>query len=225
MVDRRKAAGLDIRMPGKPGVLPSDDLVRMLDDLGVPDGMPFLIDDGGALASCAHVNAYLLAAVRQGGLDLGQIARFHSYSLARALRFVRLNRATTMAAEKGTPVDDWIADHGLPMVDLTAATRDDLVAYKAARTQEVKAATWNNDLSSLSGFFDYAVRTGWIDRNPIPRWGSQRRNTLAVKHHTVFEVLGTYDQLAHAKHVFATTPEAIEHAKKHLLRSQPSHHD
>ena len=45
------------------------------------------------------------------------------------------------------------------------------------------------------------------------------------EHNTVFQVLGTYEHLAHEGHVFATTPEAIDHAKRHLLRTEPSHHD
>lgn len=38
------------------------------------------------------------------------------------------------------------------------------------------------------------------------------------EHDTVFEVLGTYRHLSHARHVFATTPQAIEHAVMHLQR-------
>ena len=36
------------------------------------------------------------------------------------------------------------------------------------------------------------------------------------EHDSIFEVLGVYDELSHRGHVFATTPEAIEHAKTHL---------
>jgi len=38
------------------------------------------------------------------------------------------------------------------------------------------------------------------------------------EHHNVFQVLGIYDRLAHEGHVFATTPEAIAHARRHLAR-------
>jgi SulP family sulfate permease len=41
-------------------------------------------------------------------------------------------------------------------------------------------------------------------------------------HEEVFRVLGVYDELAHEKHVFATTPEAIAHAREHLAKT--SHH-
>lgn len=38
------------------------------------------------------------------------------------------------------------------------------------------------------------------------------------EHSNLFQVLGVYDHLAHERHVFATTPEAIEHAYRHLSR-------
>lgn len=41
-------------------------------------------------------------------------------------------------------------------------------------------------------------------------------------HEEVFRVLGVYDELAHEKHVFATTPAAIAHAREHLAKV--SHH-
>jgi MFS superfamily sulfate permease-like transporter len=37
-------------------------------------------------------------------------------------------------------------------------------------------------------------------------------------HDPVFSALGVYDELAHEKHVFATTPQAIAHAREHLRR-------
>jgi SulP family sulfate permease len=38
------------------------------------------------------------------------------------------------------------------------------------------------------------------------------------EHDTVFTTLGVYEHLAHERHVFATTPEAIEHARRHVAR-------
>ena len=38
------------------------------------------------------------------------------------------------------------------------------------------------------------------------------------EHVQVLERLGVYDELAHERHVFATTPEAIEHARAHARR-------
>jgi len=37
-------------------------------------------------------------------------------------------------------------------------------------------------------------------------------------HHNIFKVLGVYQHLAHENHIFATTPEAIEHAHQHVKR-------
>jgi len=38
-------------------------------------------------------------------------------------------------------------------------------------------------------------------------------------HDTIFSTLGVYEHLAHEAHVFATTPDAIEHARRHLART------
>ncbi len=40
------------------------------------------------------------------------------------------------------------------------------------------------------------------------------------EHRSIFNVMGVYRHLAHAKHVFATTPEAIAHAHVHLQRAR-----
>lgn len=45
---------------------------------------------------------------------------------------------------------------------------------------------------------------------------------IRPEHDTVFRELGTYRQLAHEGHVFATTPAAIAHARKHLVRQGES---
>lgn len=48
------------------------------------------------------------------------------------------------------------------------------------------------------------------------------------EHHSIFTALGVYEQLAHAGHVFVTTPEAIEHAAQHVSRTgarTPQHPD
>ncbi len=36
------------------------------------------------------------------------------------------------------------------------------------------------------------------------------------EHHSIFTALGVYDHLAHERHIFSTTPEAIAHAYTHL---------
>jgi len=40
------------------------------------------------------------------------------------------------------------------------------------------------------------------------------------EHHSIFDVLGVYRTLANEGHVFATTPEAISHARQHLGAAQ-----
>ncbi|WP_166870275.1 integrase [Salinibacterium sp. ZJ450] len=64
-------------------------------------------------------------------------------------------------------------------VDLSATKREDLVDYKDIRRPRLAAGSWNNELAILSSFFDYALKAGWVDQNPVPRWGSRQRSTLA----------------------------------------------
>jgi SulP family sulfate permease len=45
-------------------------------------------------------------------------------------------------------------------------------------------------------------------------------------HQKVLHRLGVYEQLAHERHLFATTPEAITHARLHAARREsPEHHE
>jgi SulP family sulfate permease len=51
---------------------------------------------------------------------------------------------------------------------------------------------------------------------------------IAPQHEKVLRELGVYDELAHQRHVFTTTPEAIAHARIHAARlaHEPvPHHD
>jgi SulP family sulfate permease len=41
------------------------------------------------------------------------------------------------------------------------------------------------------------------------------------EHHQVLSRLGVYDELAHENHMFASTPEAIAHARQHVSRQHP----
>ena len=43
---------------------------------------------------------------------------------------------------------------------------------------------------------------------------------IRPEHEQVLSRLGVYDELAHERHVFATTPAAIEHARAHAQRRQ-----
>lgn len=134
----------------------------------VPLHTPFLIDEGGSLKNLINVNAYLLEASRQQAYTQDWLLR-HAQNLQRLLVFVRSRQG---------------------MVDLTATSREDLVAYKAHRRTSVGAATWNTEFSSLSTFFQHAKASDWIEKDPTPRWGRQERSTLlervAVNHRENF---------------------------------------
>ncbi|HSJ22004.1 MAG TPA: sodium-independent anion transporter [Nocardioidaceae bacterium] len=42
---------------------------------------------------------------------------------------------------------------------------------------------------------------------------------VKARHSTVLDALGVYDRLGHEGHLFATTPEAIAHARMHVART------
>ena len=46
---------------------------------------------------------------------------------------------------------------------------------------------------------------------------------MQPRHERVLRELGVHDQLAHTEHSFATTPEAIAHARMHVARAQHAH--
>ncbi|CAN5132055.1 hypothetical protein BH09ACT11_BH09ACT11_15520 [soil metagenome] len=98
------------------------------------------------------------------------------YNLARLLRYVRRSRAQDRADEEGVPVEEWLAVNGEPQVDLTDATRNELKAYAAARTNTLALSSLQTELSCMANFFRYAVESKWVDSDPIPRWNG--RNTL-----------------------------------------------
>ena len=41
---------------------------------------------------------------------------------------------------------------------------------------------------------------------------------VSKEHDSIFRILGTYEHLADERHLFATTPEAIEHARQHIAQ-------
>jgi integrase len=134
-------------------------VVVSLDRHDVPDGLPFIVDDDGSLNGCDRLNTYLLSAWRQRAYDLDSLRSFHAYHLARLLRFVRARRCGEL-------------------VDLTATTTEDLTAYRDARQQEVQDTTLATEFGCFSSFFYFATQVGWMDKDPIPRWGRNNRNTL-----------------------------------------------
>lgn len=157
----RRGTGRDegLSVPSQSATLDWSVVVDALDRHDVPDGFPFVIDDDGSVASCHRLNAYLLTAWRQRAYDLESLRGFHAYHLARLLRFVR-------------------AMHDDERVDLTATTPADLVAYRDAREKDVQDTTLSTEFGCFSSFFYYATKVGWMETDPIPRWGRANRNTL-----------------------------------------------
>lgn len=160
VVVQRSAHGHEmLRAPDGSALLPWSSLVQTLDRHDVPDGLPFIIDDDGSLSGCDRLNTYLLTAWRQRAYDLDSLRSFHAYHLARLLRFVRARR-------------------GGELVDLTAATTEDLTAYRDARQREVQDTTLATEFGCFSSFFYFVTQVGWMEKDPIPRWGRNNRNTL-----------------------------------------------
>jgi integrase len=158
-VVQRSVHGEALRVPDGAASLPWSSVVETLDRHDIPDGLPFIVDDDGSLTGCERLNTYLLIAWRQRAYDLDSLRTFHAYHLARLLRFVRKRRAETH-------------------VDLTATSTEDLTAYRDARRQEVHDTTLATEFGCMSSFFYYATQVGWIEKDPIPRWGRSNRNTL-----------------------------------------------
>lgn len=158
-VQRSAHAGELLRTPGGAASLSWSSVVETLDRHEIPEGLPFIVDDDGSLAGCDRLNTYLLTAWRQRAYDLDSLRSFHAYHLARLLRFVRARRCGEL-------------------VDLTATSAEDLTAYRDARQQEVQDTTLATEFGCFSSFFYFATQIGWMEKDPIPRWGRNNRNTL-----------------------------------------------
>ncbi|MGV0809838.1 tyrosine-type recombinase/integrase [Mycolicibacterium setense] len=159
VVQRSAHADETLRAPDGAASLPWSSVVESLDRHDVPDGLPFIVDDDGSLNGCDRLNTYLLTAWRQRAYDLDSLRSFHAYHLARLLRFIRARRCGEL-------------------VDLTAATTEDLTAYRDARQAEVLDSTLATEFGCFSSFFYFAIEVGWMAKDPIPRWGRNNRNTL-----------------------------------------------
>ncbi|WP_435278450.1 tyrosine-type recombinase/integrase [Rhodococcus yananensis] len=157
-VQRGEPTGV-VTDPGSQQTLRWSSVVETLDRHDIPDGLPFVIDEDGSLTGCDKLNTYLLTAWRQRAYDLRSLRNFHAYHLARLLRFVR-------------------ARNGGASVDLTATTTEDLTAYRDARQEEVQSTTLATEFGCFASFFYFATQVGWMQRDPIPRWGRNNRNTL-----------------------------------------------
>lgn len=156
--------------------------LEVFDRYGLPDGYPFVLDDDGTADGCHHLNQYLLDAWQQRGLTLDTMRKTHLRFLTSFLRFIRARHAVVEAAAQSQDLDTWLGDLGEPKLDLTDATRDDLLDYRDHRLKAgIKSSTLNNELSALSGFYRYALDRSWIATDPVPRWGTRKRNTLIAR--------------------------------------------
>jgi site-specific recombinase XerD len=135
-------------------------VIEILDCHDIPDGLPFIVNDG-SVTGCDRLNTYLLTAWRQRAYDLDSLRSFHAYHLARLLRFVRARRGEC--------------------VGLTVTTTQDLTTYRDARQHDVQETTLATEFGCFSSFFFYATQVGWMEEDPIPRWGRNNRNTLIAQ--------------------------------------------
>jgi hypothetical protein len=79
----------------------------------------------------------------------------------------------------GDRLDEWLATHGEPSVDLTDATREDLLDYKRSREGRVKVTSWQAKSGPIGVFYGYAKSAGWTDVDPAAMGhGTRRRNTF-----------------------------------------------
>jgi integrase len=179
-IDRRRMLGGSLVLPGGESHDPAD-TVAVLDRLGLPDGFPFVLDDDGRADGCHYLNQYLLDAWAQRAFDLDSMRRFHVYNLARFLRFLRRSQAHSEAG-RSSP-EGWMEVHGEPKLDLTDATRDSLISYRDARAPLVEASTLRTELGCITAFYSYATKTGWVNSDPVPRWGAAQRNMLLPRTH------------------------------------------
>jgi integrase len=147
----------------------------VFDGHGLPDGFPFVIDDDGGLAGCWRLNQYLLDSFAQGAFEVASLRRFHRYHLARLLRFIRLERAGRQVVA-GQSAEEWIRLNGEPKIDLTDATRSDLVAYRRSRERSIELSSLATEMGCISAFYRYAAAKSWMPANPVPYWGG--RNML-----------------------------------------------
>lgn len=137
--------------------MPAASLLRVLDAARIPDGAPFITDAAGRFDTLRRVNAYLLDAARQRAYPERTLRGNHAGALAGLLDFIR---ETT------------------PDADLTDATTEHLNDYRKRRLLSLSGSSWNVELGNIALFFAYAKDKGWVDIDPVPRWGIRQRNTL-----------------------------------------------
>jgi SulP family sulfate permease len=170
-----------------------------------------LVGTAAATVAFDLITAVALGVVATGAVALRQVARSSGLELR--------------------PVVD--ADEGDHDVEQHALLDEHIVAYRLEGSLFFAAA--HRALVELSTLSDVRVvilrmsRVATIDATGA----SVLRDTIAQleahgitvllsgvreRHRSVLEALGVYTTLAHEGHVFASTPEAIAHARKHVAR-------
>lgn len=152
----------------------------VLDRLAIPDGTPFVLERDGSTRGTLDLNTYLVEAVTNAAMTPRTASHSVAYHLVRFLTFLRHRHAG--------PITETDTHHRTapPLITLTDTIAPDLLAYREHRQATISARTWNTELSSLSAFFTWAVRTGRMDNDPNPRWGTRQRNTLIAREHLEF---------------------------------------
>lgn len=153
-VDRTRRSDVNLRYGLS---VERSNVISTFDRYSVPDGTPFVADFDGQLDRVRSLNAYLLEAARQRAYSRDTLLNKHARPLVGLLEHVRVRDSTA---------------------DLVDATREDLVGYRDKRVILLTPGSWNNELSAISNFFHYAMARGWIDTDPIPRWGAAGRVTI-----------------------------------------------
>ncbi|MFD7870674.1 MULTISPECIES: tyrosine-type recombinase/integrase [unclassified Microbacterium] len=153
VVDRARV--FDIQVNGR--TIPAAELRRLLDNARIPDGTPYLTDSAGHFHTLRSVNAYLLDAARQRAYPMRTLRNNHAGALVGLLNFIRETS---------------------PNADLVDTTTEHLNQYKERRLQTLAGSSWNTEVSDIGLFFAYARDKGWLQTDPVPRWGTRQRNTL-----------------------------------------------
>ncbi|MGW0908117.1 tyrosine-type recombinase/integrase [Streptomyces sp. NPDC002853] len=120
-----------------------------LDDLGIPDGTPYLLSPG--FVYDVHVNAYFHRVDFLGGPLNSQLNR--ASALERFFNFLHLNRGSKIWRD---------------------ATEADHLAYHHWRRRDprgprVDGGTWSQEVSHLQQFYVFALSKGWVSAVPIPQ--------------------------------------------------------
>jgi len=149
------------------------------------------------------------------------------YALRQVSRSVRLDEIPLDATTTATSGDDALAEQALLQQHVVAYRLDGPLFFGAAHRFLLEVA----EVSEVRVVILRLSRVHALDATGASVLGDtiksleDRGITVLLsgvrdEHDSIFEVLGVYRHLAHDRHVFATTPEAIEHALAHVQRPE-----